>query len=265
MRNSLGSNPSNHTTMRACLVGWRPNSAVRHVRVLGVGQDATYDPLVTGNAPLPPVPRPSPAVAQKYLEKWHAGINKKTDVALRTLFQKVTPNNSDVGEVAVKVAALNGIYATNIYAVVQVAEHIVRLGIDTRLAEAEVDSNLIEDIARVEIPKGKQRRNYAFATKYCAFHKPDLYPIYDSLVDGVLNDLLRQGEAFDSFVRGEHWRTDYTIWCRSITKFRIHYGLEAFSIRDIDKYLWMVAKERQAKSGTAGGRRPRRRSRIPSL
>jgi hypothetical protein len=30
-----------------------------------------------------------------------------------------------------------------------------------------------------------------------------------------------------------------------------HYDLDAFSIRDIDKYLWMLAKERQAKSGTS--------------
>jgi hypothetical protein len=58
--------------------------------------------------------------------------------------------------------------------------------------------------------------------------------------------LLRQGETFDNFVPGEHWQTDYAIWYRSITKFRIHYDLDAFSVRDIDKYLWTLAKERQA-------------------
>lgn len=155
------------------------------------------------------------------------------------------PNNTDIGEVAVKLAALNGIYATNIYAVVRVAEHIVGLGIDARLAEAKVDPNLIEDVARVEITKGKSRRNYSFATKYCAFHRPDLYPIYDSLVAGVLNTLLRQGEAFDTFLPGERWWTDYAVWHRSITKFRTHFGLEEFPIRDIDKYLWMLAKDRE--------------------
>jgi hypothetical protein len=121
----------------------------------------------------------------KYLTQWNAGNNQNLDVALRTVFQAM-PNNTDIGEVAVKLAALNGIYA-----VVRVAEHIVGLGIDARLAEAKVDPNLIEDVARVEITKGKPRRNYSFATKYCAFHRPDLYPIYDSLVAGVLNALLR--------------------------------------------------------------------------
>jgi hypothetical protein len=65
-----------------------------------------------------------------------------------------------------------------------------------------VKPDLIERIANVEI-SGKRRRNYSFATKYCNFRRPDVYPIYDSLVAGVLNVLLRQGETFDSFARGE--------------------------------------------------------------
>lgn len=71
----------------------------------------------------------------------------------------------------------------------------------------------IEEIATVEI-RGKARRNYSYATKCCAFHRPDLYPIYDSLVVQVLNTLLN-----------------------------------ALSVRDIDKYLWLLAKE--AMSGTS--------------
>jgi len=65
-------------------------------------------------------------------------------------------------------------------------------------------------------------------------------------VVGVLNALLKQGETFDTFTRGEHWATDYAIWHRSITRFRARYGLEEFSIREVDKYLWMLAKEREA-------------------
>jgi len=159
-----------------------------------------------------------------------------------------------VGEVGVKVAALNGLYGTGILAVWDLAKHITNLDIDARLAEPRINANLVEEIAHFEI-KGKVRHNYSFATKYCSFHRPDLYPIYDSLVHKLLNTFLQQCEPFDTFVPGEHWRTDpatcesisrnYTIWCRSIKNFRKHYGLEAFSIRDIDKYLWTLAKERQ--------------------
>jgi hypothetical protein len=190
------------------------------------------------------IPRPSTTEVRKYLALWRAGENERFDAALRTLFEAM-PHNNDLGEVAVKLAALNGLYATNILAVARVAAHITSLDIDERLAANTVNANLIE-IAAVAI-KGKVRRNYSFATKYCASHRPDLYPIYDSLVADVLNTLLRQGDTFDTFVPGERWRTEYTIWHRSVTKFRIHYNLDAFSVRDIDKYLWMVAKERQAR------------------
>lgn len=85
--------------------------------------------------------------------------------------------------------------------------------------------DLIEKIANVDFG-GKRRRNYSFATKYCNFHRPDIYPIYDSLIVGVLSALLRQGERFDTRTPGEHWGTDYAIWHRSISRFRTHYGLE---------------------------------------
>ncbi|MFG1917080.1 hypothetical protein [Micromonospora sp. NPDC048898] len=190
-----------------------------------------------------PVPTPSPDQVRRYLARWREGDNEKIDAALRTAFVTM-PKNIDVGQVGVKIAALNGLYSTNIFAVVQVARHIVSLNIDAALAEDAADPALIEKIANVEI-RGKRRRNYSFATKYCNFHRPDVYPIYDSLVVGILNALLKQGEAFDTLTRGEHWGTDYAIWHRSIRRFREHYGLGEFSIRDIDKYLWTFAKERQ--------------------
>lgn len=196
------------------------------------------------NVALPPINRPSPTEVQKYLDRWQAGNTARLDSALRTLFETM-PYNSDMGQVAVKLAALNGLYATNIFAVLQIASHITSLGIDADLAKGVPDPDLVERIACVSI-KGKNRRNYSFATKYCSFHRPDLYPIYDALVQKILNTLLRQGETFDTFEPGERWQSDYGLWCRSIDKFRTYFGLQSFSIRDIDKYLWMLAKERQA-------------------
>ncbi|WP_405095766.1 hypothetical protein [Micromonospora sp. NBC_01412] len=183
---------------------------------------------------------------RKYLARWREGDNEKIDAALKMTFEAM-PRNEDVGEVGVKIAALNGLYSTNIFGVVQVARHIITLDIDATLAANTVVPDLIEKIANVDFG-GKRRRNYSFATKYCNFHRPDVYPIYDSLVVGVLSALLRQGERFDTFAPGEHWGTDYAIWHRSISGFRTHYGLEEYSMRDLDKYLWMVGKERKAMS-----------------
>ena len=104
---------------------------------------------MTNPGALPPITRPPPAEVQKYLTLWHDLSNAKLDAALRTLFTTM-PRTTDVGEVAVKLAALNGLYSTNILAVFNVANHIAGLGIDSRLAEGEVDFDLIEKIATVE-------------------------------------------------------------------------------------------------------------------
>jgi len=90
-----------------------------------------------------PIAIPTPSHVQEYLEKWRTQGTESSDAALRLLF-KTMPANVDVGEVAVKVAALNGLYATNIYGVVQMAHHIVELDIDDALAAEVADPQLVE-------------------------------------------------------------------------------------------------------------------------
>jgi hypothetical protein len=150
---------------------------------------ATHREEVTMSAALPSVPTPSAVQVRTYLGRWRDSINGRIDAALTTAFVAM-PRNDDVGEVAVKIAALNGLYATNIFGIVQVARHVVALDIDVDLAENTADPELIERIANVSIG-GKRRRNYSFATKYCSFHRPEVYPIFDSLVADVLNTLLK--------------------------------------------------------------------------
>jgi hypothetical protein len=99
---------------------------------------------------LPPVPTPSPDQVRTYLARWREGVNQRIDAASRITFEAM-PKNNDVGQVGVKIAALNGLYATSILGVAQVARHIVSLDIDITLAEHTVAPDLIEKIANVEI------------------------------------------------------------------------------------------------------------------
>lgn len=104
------------------------------------------------------------------------------DRALAELIHQF-PGNTDPAQVLLKVAALNSLYATQIYAVVSVARHIAGLDIDAHLNTGSPDA--VDLIATVDI-SGKQRRNFSFATKYCNWHNPVSYPIYDTQVDASL-------------------------------------------------------------------------------
>ena len=83
------------------------------------------------------------------------------------------------------------------------------------------------------------------ASKYCSHHNPEAYPIYDSYVDEVLR-YFRDLDRFASF-RTEELK-DYRRFKGILIDFRSYYGLEQFSLKEIDKYLWQFGKEYFPKS-----------------
>lgn len=170
-----------------------------------------------------------------------------TEEALRQLL-KCVPNNTIVSDVLLKVVPLNKLYSTNIIDVQTVARHIALLNIDADLANAK--GTLVDRIAQVTIGT-KKRNNFSFATKYCSWHKPLEYAIWDANVDECLWGY-KNRDGFATFKRQEISST-YASFLSIIDKFRKYYQLESFTLRELDKFLWQVGarllaeKERQKK------------------
>jgi len=158
------------------------------------------------------------------------------DRALARLFAQY-PGNTTQEEVLLKVAALNSLYYTSIFGVVAVAQHIVSLGVDALIAEGS--PHVVEQIAVVELSR-RRRRNYSFATKYCSWHAPSHYPIYDSLVERLLWGY-QNAVGFHDFKRQDpqHYETFRAV----IDAFRSHFGLGQFTYKELDKFLWKYARE----------------------
>jgi hypothetical protein len=87
---------------------------------------------------------------------------------------------------------------------------------------------------------GKERKNYAFATKYCSFHNPSEYPIYDSFVDRVLRAYQKQ-DSFSSLPLGE--LKDYARFKEVLKAFVMFYDLGNVNARELDYFLWGYGKE----------------------
>jgi len=94
-------------------------------------------------------------------------------------------------------------------------------------------------IARIRLGN-KIRNNYSFATKYCAWHNPSAYPIYDTFVDKMLWAYRRQ-DQFDSFLHQDLLK--YDRFRQIVRNFQRHYHLTTYNIKDIDKFLWLAGKE----------------------
>ena len=101
------------------------------------------------------------------------------------------------------------------------------------------DLNLVMDLANIEI-NGKNFFFYSFATKYCSHHRPDKYPIYDSYVNKLLK-YFRNRDGFMAFKEADLKK--YSSYYNIIQSFKSFYGLQAFSVKQIDKYLWQLGKE----------------------
>ncbi len=190
------------------------------------------------------IPKPGEGEVIKYLGQWDNLENYKfQEKALDKLFFVTYPSNVLMEDVLVKVSTLNDFYSTNIFAAYKVAKHILSLDIDERLGNGDI--TLVGDIAKIEMDNGNIKNFYSFATKYCSHHKPLYFPIYDSFVDTLLK-YFRDTDNFYEFNNED--LKDYVIFKKILIEFRRYYGLERFNLKEIDKYLWLLGKERFPKN-----------------
>lgn len=187
---------------------------------------------------------PTPGLVDYYLHEWEKLKNYTLqEKALNKLFFYLCPQNNDIESILLKVAALNDFYSTNIFSVFPVAEHIRSIiDIDKRLSEGDI--SLVVDIQRITI-SNVEKNFYSFATKYCSHHQPDKFPIYDSYVDQVLR-AYRKLDNFSLF-KNEDLK-NYDKFCCILKEFRVNYNLESFSLKQIDRFLWLIGKDNFPKS-----------------
>lgn len=208
-------------------------------------QDAEAAPAAAGSVPIRrprpytvEVPRPSPEQAALYLSRWDELENYHLqERALNRLFHQLCPENKTIEDILLKAATLNDFYSTNIYSVFPVAKHILDLDIDGRLLRG--DLTLVDDIRAVVI-NGKERHFYSFASKYCSHHNERDFPIYDSYVDEILR-YFRAQDGFAQFANSE--LKEYVRFKEILVAFRAYYGLDRFSLKEVDKYIWQLGKD----------------------
>ena len=187
--------------------------------------------------PLPP--KPSALEVNKYLNRWEnlEGYTLQ-EKALKKLFLKLLPGNSEISDILLKASCLNDFYSTNIFAIYPVAKHILNIkDLDERLKSGDI--SLVNELGKLEI-SGKKKYFYSFSTKYCSHHNPIDFPIYDSYVEKILL-YFNEIDKFSSFRRPD--LKDYRKFKGVLLDFQRYYKLERFNLKEIDRYLWLLGKE----------------------
>lgn len=83
------------------------------------------------------------------------------------------------------------------------------------------------------------RHNYSFATEYCAWHRPEHYPMFDDFVRRMLV-AYRDKDNFATFEDDD--LRHYPQFKRVFIAFQNHYGLTGYSFRELDHFLWGYGK-----------------------
>jgi hypothetical protein len=174
--------------------------------------------------------------------------NGVIEQALGELFAHF-PGNATHSHVLLKVVALNRLYSAGILAVEAMALHIFQNGEEIALALTVGAPSIVDKIAKITI-QGRGFNFFSFATKYCNWHKHDLYLIYDSRVERYFWSLQLHNH-FSSFQHRADIRKTYETFLKIMVDFRICYKLESFNFKDIDKFLW--ASEEHSTAQTVAG------------
>jgi hypothetical protein len=161
--------------------------------------------------------------------------NELIEQTLFELFQQY-PRNDDLRHVLLKVVAVNALYHTCIYALDTVARHIYAQGAEIDAALAAGSHEIVDKIAKVRV-QGKVHNFFSFATKYCSWHQPEKYHIYDSRVDSYLWNLQQQNAFAAAFHHPHLW--DYPKFHNIVVTFRDAHGLSTFTFKEIDKFLYL--------------------------
>jgi hypothetical protein len=201
------------------------------------------------------------ADVQKYLKR--RSLLKAYDLQekiLQTLVKEHADHTS-YEAVDLKAKLLNMFYSTGIQAMNKVVERIMSIkDIDEIFHEEKYSKKLINTIAQLNLSDGSTRNNYSFATKYCALHQPEKYPIYDSIVAAIFVTLFEKGgmppytlkknkkfestETCMSKVEFANKLRDYDFFVQVYDCFMDNYGLSGkFDYRKVDWYLWGSYKD----------------------
>ncbi len=172
------------------------------------------------------------------LPQWHA-----TNEALAALGQRFP--DFALPSVLLKVAAVNQLYGTNVYAVVRMAEHVS--AIMAKYDGSQADTTLVEHIAALPPTSGqpRDRRHISFASKFVHFFiDAERFPIYDSYAVKMVDYHLGADERL---VDAQH---PYKVFMQNLQRLKQRDQISSTN-QELDAYLWLAGlyweKRRTAK------------------
>ena len=157
------------------------------------------------------------------------------DIRNIELFSK-TPLNATKDDVKTKVSALNDSDVRSLSLEEDMINHIVKLNIDDRIKRN--DLKVVEDIASIS-GAGKNHNLLHFASVYCNYHKPDVFPIYSEQYHDFYKKYITE---YKLQLKAEKLNT-YTVFSQALNDLIKRLGLTGkLNYLHLRKFAWLYAE-----------------------
>jgi len=147
-------------------------------------------------------------------------------------FQKYN-KNIKLREVAYKIELVNKLYNCNLMMPKEkVAKYIIDLKLDNKLTHSN-PSIIVEEISNIKLPDYLKSIGLVFASKYCHFHHPSRFPIYDKFAGIGLSQLF--GKKLN------YYEKNYSKFKIDLDTIISSLSWES-SYKEMDKLLWLYGQ-----------------------
>jgi hypothetical protein len=151
-------------------------------------------------------------------------------------FFKENPENSSIESIRMKLSALHDNDLAVNYVTEEMIDHILKLQIDSRLQKN--DLTVVEDIARLNA-RGKTFNLLHFASVYCNFHRPDVYPIYSE----QFHDFYKQYIKENNLPLDPEKITTYDVFSKALNDLAVRLELKGeMNYLHLRKFAWLYAE-----------------------
>ena len=177
------------------------------------------------------IPKKSNFEAAKELKENMLSWNYLYELLLRE-FNKFKENNN-LFIIGYKIDLVDKLYNCNLKMDKRrVAIEIINLSLDEKF-EKEDPVSIVKEIAEVKFPDYRRSVGYVFSSKFCHFHKPSKFPIYDQYAGRALSELNNKKYSY--------YENNYRLF-KTDLDFLISQLSWKSSYNEIDEYLWLYGK-----------------------
>ncbi len=176
-------------------------------------------------------------ILRKYWDKFSAeeGFFESDHRNLR--FFQENPHNTDHETISLKISDVNDQELAHANAELVMANHIQSLTIDEALSKGEAE--IVPRIAHLRF-QGEKRNFLSFASRYCNYHRPEIYPIYDAISRQLL-EIFIKGFSYSKIKPAEI--EDYTRFKPAMENLMHSLELPVKHFQELDSFFWCHSRE----------------------